>query len=263
MSIFTNPFKKIGSGLSHLSTRIRAKNPFCKNTKAAGLFCTIPLAGKLGHVLLKKVGKKVNDAVTESKNNAVADVKSAVNRELEKFILDCILRWVLYLSMILVAYRTAMTFHLRKDVLVAFVILGIYSFYALKAIRACRWYLSFCRTNGLMFNPVHIMRAYLRNAILDRVQRTRQGLSLFARLAMNFFGPSSDQIASDITERTMQSPELRREAIARVAMWIGGWIIYALIYEKLFLLVTGIDFNAIWQPIIWPFQMVLTILSTQ
>lgn len=263
MSKFTNIFRKIGTGLTALSAWLPDKSAFRKGTKTAAILSSIVLAGKLGNVLFKKVGKRVNDSIAESKKNALSEIQTSVNKNLDKFILGCVIRWLTYLSLIMLAYITAISFNLRKDILVAFVILGIYSFYMIKSIRAFMWYITFCRENGLMFNPVKIMRAYLHRAILDRIELTRENLPLPSRLAMSFFGPTNDKIARDITIHSMESTELRREALTRIGMWICGWIIYALIYEKLFLLVTDIDFKAIWEPVIWPFYMLIKILSAQ
>lgn len=263
MSIFTKSIKKIKTGLSGLAARLPDRSDIRKGTKVAAIVSLAALLFKGGHTLYKKAGKTVEDDVAESKINALEEVRLTVKKSLEKFIFECVFRWIIYISLVMCAYILARAFNLRKDILVAFVILGIYSFYVIKTIRICGWYISFCRSNGLMFNPVRIIRAYLHKAVLDRVQRTREGLSLPARLAMNFFGPTSDKIARDITLRSMESAELRREAITRIGMWICGWIIYALVYEKLFLFVTDIDFKAIWEPMIWPFYMLVKVLSVQ
>lgn len=259
--IFSNPFKKIGNLLAAAAAKIPAKRILARGTKAAALLSSAVVAGQLGHKLIKTIGKRVNDTVAENEDRAMVQLKKEVNKNLEKFIFDCVLRWLTYLSLTMTAYGAARLFNLRKDMLVAFVILGIYAFYLIKFARICHWYLAFCRANGWMFNPAHILRAYLYNAILDRVKKTVQGLSLPARLAMNFFGPSSAQIAMNITNRSLNSQALRLEAITRAGMWLGGWIIYTLVYEKLFLLVTDIDFKSVWEPVVWPFYMLKTIVS--
>lgn len=262
MSIFSNPFKKLES-LSALAAKLPIKKALRKGTKAAAIVSSLVLAGRLGHTLIKKTGEKVDESVAEGKNNALSEIRTTVNKNLEKFIFECVLRWILYISLIMLAYLVSKAFNLRKDILVAFVILGIYSFYLIKFSRAFSWYISFCKANGWMFNPLRIIRAYLHKAVLDRVQREIDGLSLLDRLAMNFFGPSSDKIAEDITRRSLQSNELMREAMTRIGMMLCGWIIYALIYEKLFLFVTGIDFNAVWEPLIWPFHILVKILAAK
>lgn len=260
MSFFSTSLNKIKTRLSGVAARMPAKGALSKGAKAAALLGAIALAGKLGQSLIRK---KVDKSVNEGKNNALSEVKTAVNKNIEKFILECVLRWLTYLFLIALAYLVAVSLNLRKDVLIAFVILGIYSFYVVKAARVFRWYISFLRENGVIFNPIKIIRAYLRRAILDRIQRSRAGLPLHEKLAMDFFGPASDKIADDIASSSMESIELRREAFARMGMWIGGWIVYALVYEKLFLLVTGIDFKSAWEPIIWPFYALIKILAVQ
>ena len=236
------------------------KRAIAKGAKAVALLGALALAGKLGQTVIRK---KVEDSVIQGKNTAVNEVKNTVNKNIEKFILECVIRWFTYLFLIALAYLLAVSFNLRKDILIAFVILGIYSFYLVKAARVLGWYVSFVKENGLIFHPIKIIRAYLRRAILDRVQRSRAGLPLHEKLALDFFGPASEKIADDIASSSLGSLELRREAFARIGMWIGGWVVYALIYEKLFLLVTGIDFKFAWEPIIWPFYALVKILSVQ
>lgn len=257
MSIFT----KFKTGLAVTAAKMPDMKVLRKGAKAAVIVSSILAAGKMGRTLLKKVGENVEHAVDEGKKKALDEIRNAINKNLEKLILECVLRWRLYLGLILIAYITARVFNLRNDVLVALVILGIYSFYVIKLFRMCRWYASCLRQNGWMLNPIDIMKAYLRKAILDQVQLRIAGLSLSDRLAMNFFGPDNNKIANDLTEVSLQSGTLKREAITRLGMWACGWIVYALIYNKLFLLVTGIDFNAIWEPLIWPVQTLLKILS--
>lgn len=242
-------------------SRLPVKSALRKSAKAAAWLGAAALAGKLGESVFKKVSKKVDASIAESKNDALSEIKITVNRELEKFILECVIRWVLYISLIITAYIAAKAFNLRKDVLVSFVILGIYSFYLIKFSMICRWYLSFCRSNGFMIRPSKIIRAYLFNAVLEGVQRKKDGLPLHERLAMNFFGPGSDKIAGDITAKSLQSAEIKKEALARLGMWACGWIVYALVYEKLFLLAAGIDFKALWEPLIWPFHTLIKILA--
>lgn len=257
MSILSDSFSKIKKRLSGVASALPDKAALRKGTKAAAILSTIVVAGKLGHDLYKKVDKKVNVSVDESKNNALTEIKITINKNLEKFIFECVFRWIIYIALIFFAYVAAKYFHLRKDVLVAFVILGIYSFYAIKIMRMLHWYVSFCSINGLMFNPARIIRAYLHKSILARVKSVRDGLSFPDRLALNFFGPDNEKIASDITDSSLHSADLKWEAITRLGMWACGWLIYSLIYEKLFLVVTGIDFNAFWEPFLWPFHIFL------
>lgn len=261
MSILINPLKKIGSGLAGMAAMLPDASTLRKGTKAAAVVSTVALLGKLAHTAYKKAGKKTDDVIAEKKCDAVEEVKTTINKSLEKFIFECLFRWLIYLSLIVLAYAIGGIFNLRKDILVAFVVLGIDVFCLIKLINMLCWYCSFCRENGFMYHPREIIRAYLKKAILDRVQRTKEGLFLPVRLVLNFFGPNNDKLAGDITELSMKSTDLKREAWTRIGMWLGGFIIYCLVYRNLFLFVTGIDFNAVWEPFIWPFYVLIKILS--
>lgn len=263
MKNLANLFKKIKTGLPALITKLPENKAIRQGTKSAALLCSFALVCKLGKGVYKKINKKVDDAIVESKEDAQREIEITVKRELEKFVLECVIRWLSYIALIMIAYIVARAFNLRRDVLIAFVILGIYAFYIIKSYRVCSWYVSFCRKNGLMFNPLKILRAYLRRAVQDNMQRVLDGLSLPEKLALNFFGPKSDKIASEITDASMQSSALRKGAIARIAMWVCGWIVYLLVYEKLFLLVAGLDFKSVWASIVWPFSVLIKILSPQ
>lgn len=252
--------KKTGTKLLGVAARLTRAKTLGKGATVAALLCSLVAAGKYGHAYIKK---KVNDSVEKGKQEALTEIKATVNRELGKFIFECVLRWLVYLLLILLAWFIAKILNFHKDVLIAFVLLGIYAVYVIKSVRVFRWYLSFCRQNGFMLKPARIIRAYLHKAIQDRVQRRIAGLSLPERLAMNFFGPNSDKISRDLANGSMESADLRREAVARLGMWLCGWLIYALIYNRLFLFVTDIDFKAFWQPVLWPFHMIYKILAAQ
>lgn len=259
--MFLNHIKNIVAGMSTLINKLPDKRTICKNSKGAAILCSIALAGKLCHVLITKYGKKaVIASVNEKKNEAIPEIIISVNKELGKFVFECVFRWISYLSLIILAHITVKSFGLNNDTIVAFSILCIYSFYVIKLARICRWYISFCKINGLMFNPIKIIKTYLNKAILDEVGRTINGLSLLQKFALNFFGPKSDEIARDLTNCSMNSNDLRKSVICRIGMLILGWIIYLLFYEKLFLLVTNIDFKAFWEPIVWPFHILVKIM---
>lgn len=228
---------------------------------AATAICAVLVTGKIGWNWLRK---KVIQEIEQRKEKSPEEVKAAVNQELESFIKDSAIRWLIYLALILLAYLVATTFNLRKDVLVTFVILGIYSFYLLKAFVMFHWYRSFCKVQKrLIFNPRQMIRAYLRSAIRERVDSIKNQLPRYQRLAMDFFGPANDKLASEIADTSLGSDELKREAFARLGVWGCGCLIYWLIYRQLFLFVTHIEFNAFWEPLIWPFHVLLSILSVQ
>lgn len=270
MPIFKNFFKKNAPAadakapeISGEPVKSSGKGLLKKGTGAVAIISTIALAKKYGPHLIKKIKEKVHCSVNKNVEAGVYELKKQIKERLEKFIVVCAARWFTYIGLIMCAYFIAQGFNLRKDVLVAIVILGIYTFYVIKSIRMAKWYFSLCRENGWIFNPIELLKTYVNKAILDEVQRKMSGLSIPSRLVMNFFGPSNAAIAGNIEDLGLSSAELRVDAIARIVMWLFGWGIYILVYEKLFLYATGVDFNAVWEPFVWPFHVMKTVLATR
>lgn len=268
MARFKNFFKKkpAASGENAISgepVKSSGKGLFKKGTGAVAIISTIALAKKYGPDLIKKIKDKVHGSVNKNVEAGVSEFKKQIKERLEKFILICAARWFAYIGMIMCACFIAQGFNLRKDVLVAIVVLGIYAFYVIKGIRMAKWYYSLCRENGWIINPVVLLKTYVNKAILDEVQRKIAGLSVPSRMAMSFFGPSNAVIADNIAELGLSSSELRIDALARIVMWLFGWGIYLLVYEKLFLYATGVDFNAVWEPFVWPFYVLKTVLAAR
>lgn len=195
-----------------------------------------------------KVSKETSRAIDEGSEEFRQIVKNGMTRAL----FASLIKWFLYLALIFSASNIARGWHVSAPLAVALaIVVFIYSFYAYMIYRCAKWYIEVCK-NGAILNPFKLLYVYIYHEIYLKVSDEIRREPAFRQAALLVFGPSREKMARQITEKGMSSADLWLDVALRVLLWLIGWGAYCMVYKNVFLFATGIEFEAWWQPLVWP-----------
>lgn len=196
---------------------------------------------------------KVKTEAQKAIEEGAGEFHRIVKRGMTHALFFSLAKWLLYLTMIFAASNIAKKYGLKPDLPVALaIILLIYSFYAIVALRFLKWCADVYRHEPI-FNPFKLLYVYIYHEIYLKVGEELKSKSVWRRAALLVFGPSRENMARTIANRGMTSLDLWLDVALRVFLWVIGWFAYCMMYRNVFWFAVGIEFNAWWQPLVWPF----------
>lgn len=204
---------------------------------------------------------KVNKATEKSIEQGSSEFRAIVRRGMTLALFFSVIKWLLYISIIFGAHYLALRLHARASITVAFcIVICVYSFYLFMFCRFLKWCVDIFYQDGIILNPFKLIYIYIYHGIYARVRAEMDSKPVLHRAFLHVFGPSKENMAKKITEAGMKSVELWLDVGLRAILWIIGWLAYCMVYRNVFLFATGVEFDAWWQPLLWPFKVLYAYL---
>lgn len=204
---------------------------------------------------------KVNRSTEKAIEAGTREFRQVVKKGMTHALFFSVIKWMLYVGIIFGGGAIAAHFHTRPTVTVAFtIVLCIYSFYIFISFRFLNWCVAIFKQDGIILNPFKLVYVYIYHEIYVKVRAEIDNKPLMQRAFIHVFGPSRENMARKITDNGMKSVELWLDVGLRALLWVIGWCVYCMVYRNIFWFATGVEFQAWWQPLVWPFKVLYAYL---